>query len=79
MRPRTQRRLNFSVLTALGLLLMSEAAVSTFARRTLLAWEAPVPVTHTGAPYLPGNPYLLWEMVPGERVEMDVNVHCNSL
>lgn len=58
---------------------MAEAAVSVFDRRTLLAWEAPVPVTRTGAPYLPGNPYLLWEMVPGTRTEMDATVSVNSL
>ncbi len=79
MRPRTQRRLSLSLLTAGGLLLMAEAAVSVFARRTLLAWEAPVPVTRTGAPYLPGNPYLLWEMVPGTRTEMGATVSINSL
>jgi len=58
---------------------MAEAAVSVLGRRALLAWEAPVPVTHTGAPYLPGNPYLLWEMVPGERQEMGVQVNVNAL
>ena len=58
---------------------MAEAAISLLARRTLLAWEAPVPVTKTGAPYLPGNPYLLWEMVPGTRTEMGATVTVNSL
>ena len=79
MRPRTRRRLSLGLLTAAGLLLMAEAAVSTLARRTLMAWEAPVPVTRTGAPYLPGNPYLLWEMVPGTRTEMGATVSVNSL
>ena len=79
MRLRTQRRLSLGLLTAAGLLLMAEAAVSVLARRTLLAWEAPVPVTKTGAPYLPGNPYLLWEMVPGTRTEMGATVTVNSL
>jgi lysophospholipase L1-like esterase len=79
MRPLARRRLNFGLLTAAGLLLMAEAGVSVFGRRTLGAWEAPVPVTQTGAPYLPGNPFLLWEMVPGERQEMGVDVHINAL
>ena len=79
MRPLTQRRLTFGLLSTVGALLMAEAAVSLLDRRTLLAWEAPVPVTHTGAPYLPGNPYLLWEMVPGDRIEMGAEVHVNSL
>ena len=79
MRPRTQRRLTFAALSTIGALFMAEAAVSILGRRALLAWEAPVPVTHTGAPYLPGNPYLLWEMVPGERTEMGVDVHVNEL
>lgn len=77
-RPRTRRRIGFTVLTFCGLLLMAEAAVSIFARSTLMRWEAPVPVTHTGAPYLPGNPYLLWEMVAGEREEMGVAVTVNA-
>jgi len=60
-------------------MLMAEAGVSLFARNTLIRWEAPVPVTHTGAPYLPGNPYLLWEMVAGVRSEMGVEVSVNTL
>ncbi len=79
MRPLTQRRLSFSLLTVAGMLLMAEVAAAWLGRRALLAWEAPVPVTHTGAPYLPGNPFLLWEMVPGERTEMGVDVHINTL
>jgi lysophospholipase L1-like esterase len=58
---------------------MTEAGISVFAKRTLLQWQAPVPITHTGAPYLPGNPFLLWEMVPGERVEVGANVYVNRL
>ena len=79
MRPRTRRRFIFGSLTVAGLLLMVEASVSIFARNTLTRWEAPVPVTHTGAPYLPGNPYLLWEMVAGTRTEMGVEVSVNTL
>ncbi len=79
MRPKTRQRLRFALLTSAGLLFMAEAAVSVFGKRTLLRWQAPVPVTTTGAPYLPGNPYLLWEMVPGERQEMGVSVHVNDL
>lgn len=78
-RPRTRRRVVFAALTLAGLLLMAEAAVSVFGRATLVQWAAPVPVTHTGAPYLPGNPYLLWEMVAGERREMDVDVRVNAM
>ncbi len=59
--------------------MMAEAVVSMTAHHTLLAWEAPVPVTKTGAPYLPGNPYLLWEMVPGIREEMGAVVTVNAL
>lgn len=79
MRPRTRLRLKFGLLTGAGLLLMAEAGVSIFAKRTLLHWQAPVPITHTGAPYLPGNPYLLWEMVPGEREEVGAQVYVNEL
>ena len=79
MRPITRLRLRLGLLVGAGVLLMTEAAVSVFAKRTLLLWQAPVPVTQTGAPYLPGNPYLLWEMVPGERSEVGVTVHVNEL
>jgi len=79
MRPRTRLRLSFGLLTGAGLLLMAEAGVSVMAKRTLLQWQAPVPITHTGAPYLPGNPFLLWEMVPGERNEVGADVYVNSL
>ena len=79
MRIRTRRRILFALLSTAGLLLMAEAAVSVLGKRALLAWEAPVPVTQTGAPYLPGNPYLLWEMVPGSRTEVGVEVHVNTL
>ena len=79
MRPKNRQRLRFALLTSAGLLLMTEAAVSVFGKRTLLQWQAPVPVTTSGAPYLPGNPYLLWEMVPGERQEMGATVHVNEL
>lgn len=75
---RRRKQIAFTVLTVGGLLLMAEAAVSVFGRATLVQWEAPVPVTHTGAPYLPGNPYLLWEMVSGDRTELGVGVSVNS-
>lgn len=77
-RRRHQRQVGFAALTVAGLLLMAEAAVSVFARATLVQWEAPVPVTHTGAPYLPGNPFLLWEMVSGDRTELGVDVSVNT-
>ena len=75
---RRRKQIAFTVLTVGGLLFMAEAAVSVFGRATLVQWEAPVPVTHTGAPYLPGNPYLLWEMVAGDRTELGVAVSVNS-
>lgn len=63
---------------AAGCWLLGEAAVTFFGQETLARWEAPVPRSLSGAPYLPGNPYLLWEMVPGERVELGVTVTVNS-
>lgn len=77
-RRRHGRRIGFAVLTFAGLMFMAEAAVSVFGRATLVQWEAPVPVTHTGAPYLPGNPFLLWEMVAGDRKELGVDVSVNT-
>ncbi len=68
-----------SIMVSLGLLLMAEAAVSVFGKRTLLHWQAPVSRTHTGAPYLPGNPYLLWEMSPGTRTELGAKVEVNTM
>ena len=42
--------------------------MSVLARRTLLAWEAPVPVTKTGAPYLRKPlPTLRWSPEPAPR------------
>jgi len=79
MRPITRLRVRFAILAGAGMLLMAEAGISVFCKRTLLLWNAPVPVTQTGAPYLPGNPYLLWEMVPGEREEMGATVKVNKL
>jgi len=63
---------------AAGCWLLGEAAVTFFAADTLSKWEAPVPPSIGGAPYLPGNPYLLWEMVPGERKELGVTISVNT-
>jgi hypothetical protein len=78
MRPRTRRRLLMSAMISTGLLLMAEASVSIFGKRTLLHWQAPVSRTQTGAPYLPGSPYLLWEMSPGARTELGAQVEVNT-
>jgi lysophospholipase L1-like esterase len=76
---RWRQRALIGALLAAGVWLLAEAAVTFFAQETLTRWKAPVPSTLTHAPYLPGNPYLLWEMVPGERSELDVSVSVNSL
>ena len=67
------------MMVSAGLLLMAEAGASIFGKRSLLHWQAPVSRTQTGAPYLPGSPYLLWEMSPGTRTELDAQVHVNTL
>jgi lysophospholipase L1-like esterase len=63
---------------AAGCWLLGEAAVTLLATDTLVKWSSPVPRSLGGAPYLPGNPYLLWEMVPGERTEIGAKVRVND-
>jgi len=64
---------------AAGIWLLLEAATTLAAQDILTRWAAPIPPTHTTVPYLPGNPWLLWEMPPGERVELGVHVSINAL
>ena len=72
-----QRLLTGGIFAA-GCWLIAEAAVTLLAQDTLARWASPVPRSHSGAPYLPGNPYLLWEMVPGERTELGAKVSVNQ-
>jgi len=74
-----KRRALVGGMIAAGCWLLAEAAVTTLARDTLIRWQSPVPRSPSGAPYLPGNPYLLWEMVPGQRTELGVQVTVNDL
>jgi lysophospholipase L1-like esterase len=73
------RRLFIGAAVAGGFCLLAEAAVTVFAQDTLTRWQAPIPPTRTDVPYLRGNPWLLWEMTPGERTELGVQVTVNSL
>jgi len=64
---------------ATGLWLVAEALVPRFFPAQLQAWQAPPPTDQPGAPYMPGNPYLLWELAPGVREERGLEVHINHL
>ena len=79
MRSRFFRRLSIGAGFAIGLWLIAEAAVTLWAQDTLTRRRAPIPPTHTDAPYLPGSPWLLWEMTPGTRQEMGATVTVISL
>ena len=72
-------RLAFSAATFAGVWLIGEAVVTMTFTEELQAWEAPTPSPVNGAPNMPGNPYLIYEIPPGERFEQGVTVHMNSL
>lgn len=75
----TWTRLAFSAATFGGLWLLGEAAATLLFADDLQAWEAPTPSPVEGAPNMPGNPYLIYEIPPGERYEQGVTIHINSL
>lgn len=75
----TWTRLAFSAATFGGLWLLGEASVTFLFQEELQAWEAPTPSPVQGAPNMPGNPYLIYEIPPGERYEQGVTIHMNSL
>ena len=55
-----------------------EVGTRLFGRGVLHEATSPPPERQDGAPNLPGNPYLLWEMVPGQRQEMGVTSTIND-
>lgn len=73
------RKIGLSVALSLGLWLMGEAAVMALFPAELQSYEAPPTSPQQGAPNMLGNPYLLWEIAPGERREQSVTLRINSL
>ena len=72
-------RVAFTAATFGGLWLLGEAAVTVLFADELKSWDAPTPSPVEGAPNMPGNPYLIYEIPPGDRYEQGVTVHMNSL
>ena len=76
---RLKTRLVFSSAFTLGAWLLAEAIVGVVCRPALTAWESPVPAAQEGAPNMPGNPYLIYEIPPGDRYEQGTTIHMNAL
>jgi lysophospholipase L1-like esterase len=79
-RPRTSiaRRLGFS-LVMLGIVLgTAEGMARLLGGEVLEQASSPLPVGEEGDTNLMGNPFLLYEMAPGERFEKDIHIAINS-
>ncbi len=79
-RPRTSlaRRLIFSLVMLLIVLGTAELLARLLGGEVLEQAASPPPESTEGAPNLLGNPYLLYEMSPGERFEADITIDINS-
>ncbi len=71
------RRLLFSVAMFVIVLGTAELAARFLGTAAIELASSPLPLAEEGAPNLLGNPYLLWEMSPGLRQEMEIDVHIN--
>jgi hypothetical protein len=72
------KRIAFSAMISLGVWLMAEATVTWLYAAELQAWESPPPSPQQGVPVMVGNPYLLYEYLPGQIYERGVDVTINS-
>jgi len=72
-----RRRLAYAAVVLVAFFGIAELGARTVGRGWLRAASSPPPARQDGAPNLPGNPYLLWEMVPGNRQEMEVTAYIN--
>ncbi len=76
--PISRRRRALYALVVLVLFLgLLEGGARLVGRGVLHQATSPPPARQDGAPNLPGNPYLLWEMVPGQRQEVGVSSSIN--
>ena len=78
--PRTSiaRRIGYS-LVMLGIVLgTAEGMARMLGRDALEQASSPPPVGEEGDTNLMGNPFLLYEMAPGERFEKDIHIAINS-
>ncbi|MDP6935216.1 MAG: hypothetical protein QGG40_20015, partial [Myxococcota bacterium] len=75
---RTSKKLLFAAVCTAIVWILLEILVSMSFEEELRAWSAPTPAARQGAPNLPGNPYLLWEIAPGQRKEQGVTITINS-
>ncbi len=72
-------KIGFSLIPALAVWLIAEAAVSMVFSEELAAWEAPPAQAEGQTPTMPGNPYLLYEYRPGRHIQAGATVTINSL
>lgn len=77
--PPLGRRLVYALVVLAFFLGSAEVLARLFGQEVLEEASSPPPESVDGTPNLQGNPYLLWEMVPGERYEMGVTARINRL
>ncbi len=73
-----RRRVIYALVVLVAFFGLAEVGTRIFGRGLLHQATSPPPERQDGAPNLPGNPYLLWEMVPGQRQEMGVTSSINE-
>ncbi|MFH1467695.1 MAG: SGNH/GDSL hydrolase family protein [Pseudomonadota bacterium] len=74
-----RRSVLFSLVMVLVVLGTAEGMARWLAGDALELAASPLPQAQEGAPNLVGNPYLLFEMAPGDRLENDIHVAINRL
>ena len=72
------RRLAYSAAMLTIVLGTAEGLARLLGREVLEQASSPAPASTEGAPNLLGNPFLLYEMSPGERYENDTTIAINS-
>lgn len=73
-RTRLRRSVLYSLVMSCLVLGTTELLVRALAHEALQQAASPLPATQEGAPNLMGNPYLLFEMAPGDRLENGIHV-----
>lgn len=79
MSPPPRRRLLYAAALLLTALLLGEGLCRALFADELRAWRSPPPPPQEDAPWMAGNPYLLWEFAPGLRQQRGHPVHINQL